>query len=248
MNTHTHMHFLWVVPISAPGSCLNEISATNFGERWTNLSVWRCCRCRQTDSRQWDKNTNQETTKHSIWFRLIHPNHHPELSRSWDRLRKRGWGLWLSGLGQDTSLQLQKPGYPAGLPLPTRHVLEFHLGNWLSVLDISLAKVENSFPSLMDRHSHFQSEADERERSGVPLGENRFCISGLKRLQHWLVTPNRWEMSWDGFLLFFALTHKPSEFKSAGVRTGSYCEQLGKVTVLPARRHKGDGSLANSTI
>lgn len=47
---------------------------------------------------------------------------------------------------------------------------------------LSLAKVENSFPSLMECHSHFQSKADERERSGIPLGENRFCIAGFQGL------------------------------------------------------------------
>lgn len=103
--------------------------------------------------------------------------------------RKEADDCGFQGFGQDTSLQLHKPGYPASLSLPTHHVLEFHLGNWLSVLHLSLAKVGNSFPLLMERHSHFQSEADERERSGVPLGENRFCIPGLKGLQRWLCHP-----------------------------------------------------------
>lgn len=81
------------------------------------------------------------------------------------------------------------------------------------MLHLSLAKVENSFPFLMERHSHFQSEADERERGGVPLGENGLCIAGLKGLQRWLVTPSRWEMSWDGLLLvFLTLACKPTEF------------------------------------
>lgn len=142
----------------------------------------------------------------------------------------------LSGFGQDTSPQLHKPGYPASLSLPTHHVLEFHLGNWLSVLHLSLAKVGNSFPSLVGRHSHFQSEGDERERSGVPLGEKRFRIPGLKGLQRWLVSPSMWEMSWDGFpLVFLALTHKPTEFvEQVFAQAVSVCvKQLGKVSYLP---------------
>lgn len=42
---------------------------------------------------------------------------------------------------QDTSLQLHSPGSPSSLSLPTHHILEFHLGNWLSALHLSLAKV-----------------------------------------------------------------------------------------------------------
>lgn len=172
----THKHFLQVVLISAPGSRLNEISA----------QVWKCCKCvKPTEDRQTGRQTmkqKHQSRNHKqifVWIRLLHPNHHPALSISWERLWKRG--LWLSGIGQDTSLQLHKPGYPAGLLLPTRHVLEFHFGNCLSVLDLSLAKVENSFPSLMDRNSHFQSEADERERSGVPLGEKKVLHCGTQR-------------------------------------------------------------------
>lgn len=80
--------------------------------------------------------------------------------------------------------------YPACLSLPTHHVLEFHFGNWLSMLHLSLAKVENSFPSLMECHSHFQSEADERERSGAPPGQNGFCMAGSQGLQRCRVTPS----------------------------------------------------------
>lgn len=92
------------------------------------------------------------------------------------------WGE-TSGFGKDTSLQLHSPGYTASRLLPTHHILEFHLGNWPSAMHLSLAKVGDSFPSLIERHSHFQSGADESQRSGVLLRENGFCIPALKGLR-----------------------------------------------------------------
>lgn len=105
--------------------------------------------------------------------------------------------FWIGG---DASLQLHKPFYltfllfliffyPACLSVPTHHVLEFHFGNWLCMLHLSPAKVENSFPSLMECHSHFQREADERERSCAPPSQNRYCMAGSQGLQRCRVTP-----------------------------------------------------------
>ena len=131
-----------------------------------------------------------------------------------------------------------KPGYPTGVSLPTHHVLEFHLCNWLFMLHLSLAKVGNFFPSTMERHSHFKSEVDERERSGVPLGGNRFCIPGLKGLQQWLVTSTGRDMSWDGFPLVFLADTQAYWLYSAGVCI-VWVKWFGKVTVLPAWNCKG---------
>lgn len=93
--------------------------------------------------------------------------------------------------------------------LPTHHMLEFHLVNWLSALKLSLAKVGDSFPSLMERHSHFHRKADERERTGAPLRPgNRFSSAGHKGRQHRVVTLTKRLISWDGFLLLLLLqTH-----------------------------------------
>lgn len=112
---------------------------------------------------------------------LLHLNVHPEMLRSWSRLQKRLRGLWLSGFGQDTCLQLLKPGHRASFSLPT-HALVFHLGTWLSVLHVSLAKVGDYFPLWMECHSHFQKKVDERER--------RFSILELKG-QHWPPHPQQ---------------------------------------------------------
>lgn len=94
------------------------------------------------------------------------------------------------------------------------------------------------FPSPMERHSHFKSEVDERERSGVPLGGNRFCIPGLKRLQQWLVTSSGWDTSWDGFPLVFLADTQAYWVYSAGVCT-VWVRWFGKVTVLPTWNCKG---------
>lgn len=57
------------------------------------------------------------------------------------------------------------------------------------MLHLSPAKVENSFPSLMECHSHFQREADERERSGAPPSQNRYCMAGSQGPQRCPGTP-----------------------------------------------------------
>ena len=120
--------------------------------------------------------------------------------------------LWADGK-KSRGLCFSRPWLHTSLSFPTHHILEFHLGNWLLVLHLSLPEVGILSPSLMERHSHFQSELDERERSGVLLRGNRFCIPGFKGLQRCLVNLSRWEMSWDGFLLgFLAPTHKDTDF------------------------------------